>query len=113
MKHFLLGIFFLSCFFSPAILPAANVKSHSKKVYIDTNDLEVGDKVIYIHFDDNIFKTNVLRTDEQGFYVYEDDLMIARGTSSLIDTRWRCPYCFKWWPKGERCQNPECPTNNW
>ncbi len=115
MKHFLKGLFFLACFFSSTSLSAAYVNdspapSYEAKLYFETNNLEIAENVIYIHLENNWFETNVIRTDQQGFYIFENDI-----TDSGIERekKWKCPYCNYWWPIGQKCQNPKCPTNQW
>lgn len=115
MKHFLKGLFFLVCFFSSIGLSAAYVNDspdpkYQAKLYFDSNDLEISDNVIYIHLENNLIETNILRTDQQGIYIFEDDIT---NYGVEREKKWKCPYCHHWWPVGQRCQNPECPTNKW
>lgn len=115
MKHFLKGQIFLICFFSSMDLSAAYVNDslaprYQAKVYFESNDLEIADNVISIHLENNFVETNVIRTDQQGLYIFENDITdcgIAR------EKKWKCPYCNYWWPIGQKCHNPECPTNKW
>ena len=80
------------------------------KLYFNSNDLEISDNVIYIHLDNNLIETNVLRTDQQGFYIFEQDIT---NYEAEREKKWKCPYCYHWWPIGQKCQNPDCPTNKW
>lgn len=115
MKHFLKGLFFLICVFSSVGLSAAHASEstdlrYQAKLYFDSSNLEISDNVIYIHLEDNLIATNVLRTDQQGFYIFETDIT---DYEMAREKMWKCPYCYHWWPIGQRCQNPECPTNKW
>ena len=114
MKHSLKGLFFLICVFSSIGLSAAHVSdfalSYQAKLYFDSNDLEISDNIIYIHFENNLVETNVIRTDQQGFYIFENDIT---SYSTAREKEWKCPYCYRWWPIGEKCKNPDCPTNKW
>lgn len=114
MKHFLKGLFFLLCFFSSIGLSATSVNdscaSYQAKLYFNSNDLEISDNVIYIHLENNLIETSVIRTDQQGFYIFENDIT---NYAFEREKKWKCPYCHHWWPIGQRCQNPECPTNKW
>ncbi len=112
MKHFLKGLFFLICFFSSSGLSAAYVSdysdpTHQTKLYFNSNDLEISDNVIHIQLANNLVETNVIRTDEQGLYFFEND--IIRVTAGYVK-KWKCPYCNRYWPVGEPCQNAECPS---
>ncbi len=115
MKHFIKGLFFLIYFFSSIALSAAHISdssapSYQAKLYFDSNDLEISDNVIYVHLENNLIETSSIRTDQQGFYIFESDIT-NYGTER--EKKWKCPYCHHWWPSGQRCQNPECPTNKW
>jgi hypothetical protein len=111
MKHFLKGLFFLICFcFSISLLAAHVNDSYQAKLYFNSNDLEISDNVIYIHLDNNLITTNIIRNDQQGFYIFEDDIT---NYGVKREKMWKCPYCNHWWEIGERCKNPDCPTNKW
>lgn len=115
MSHFLKGMFFLTCVFSSIVLSADHVNEstdlgYQAKLYFDSNNLEISANVIYIHLEDNLIATNVLRTDQQGLYIFETDITHYEMAS---EKKWRCPYCYHWWPIGQRCQNKNCPTNQW
>lgn len=112
MNHFLKGILFLICFFSSislsaneGIFPAPDFQT---KLYFGSGELEIADNMIYIHQGGHLIETNVIRTDHQGFYIFENDI-----TNIDAEKKWKCPYCYHWWPLGQKCQNPDCPTNKW
>lgn len=117
MKLFLQGLFFLVCFFSSVNVSAASMdesflSEYQEKLYFDSSDLEIIDSAIYIHLENNLIKTNVIRTDQQGFYIFGNDITnyaIANGR----EKEWKCPYCNHWSPMGKKCQNKDCPTNQW
>jgi hypothetical protein len=65
-----------------------------------------------------------IQTDGYNFYFHQgnnvwssmkyDDLdPIPPGLSFGYEKKWRCPYCYYWWPYGQKCANPACPTNQW
>lgn len=113
MKNFLKFLLALTCFFSStSLLAFANtsvIPNNQTKLYFDTNDLEIFNNVMYIHLSNNLFETNAIRSDQQGLYIFEDDLMYGTAT----EKQWKCPYCHYWWPVGQKCKNPDCPTNQW
>jgi hypothetical protein len=114
MKHFFKKLVFLICFFSSIGLSVAHASNstfpYQNKLYFDSSDLEISDKVFYIHLENNLFETNTIRTDENGFYILENDITDCRKEREKM---WKCPYCHHWWPIGLKCQNPDCPTNKW
>lgn len=111
MKHFLKRLFFLICFFSSISLSAAHVNdSDQAKLYFNSNDLEISDNAISIHLENNLIETNVIRTDQQGFYILEHDIT---NYVTGREKKWRCPYCSRWWLIGEKCKGEDCPTNKW
>ena len=98
MKHFFKGLFFLICFFSSIGLSAAHVSDspalrHQAKLYLDSNDLEIAENVIYIHLENNLIETNVIRTDKQGFYIFENDIINCK-IAKEGEKKWKCPYCY-------------------
>ena len=113
MKQFLKGLFFLICIFSSIGLSAAydnDFASDQGKLYFDSNDLEISDQIFYIHLENNLIETNVVRADQQGFFIFENEIT---NYGIEMEKKWKCPYCYHWWPVGQRCQNPDCPTNKW
>lgn len=80
----------------------------SEKVYVNHDDLRFTEETIQFPIGDNVWlQTNALHRDSSGLYTFETD--IAR-TSAGYQKSWRCPYCNKYWPIGQKCQNPECPS---
>lgn len=115
MKHFFKCLFFLICFFSSFDLVAVSIsdstaQSNRAKLYLDSKDIEIANNAIYIHLENNWIEASVMRTDQQGCYIFENDITTC---GIEIEKKWKCPYCYRWWPLGQKCQNPECPTNQW
>lgn len=111
MRHFLKNIVFLICFFSSTCLSATHLNnSYQAKLYFSSNNLEIYDSAIYIHLENTLIETNVIRTDQNGLYVLECDITKYEAEK---ERKWKCPYCHHWWPIGQKCQNSECPTNKW
>ena len=113
MKYFLKGLFFLICFFSSINLSAAHLCDSfttdcQAKIYFDPNDLEISENIICIHLKNSLIETSAIRTNQHGLYIFESDI-----TNYSVEKKWKCPYCYHWSPIGQKCQNPECPTNKW
>jgi len=62
---------------------------------------------------DNRHNTNAHRSDEQEFYAYGEEIIEYGSRVSPLPKKWKCPYCNHWWEIGEKCQNKDCPTNQW
>lgn len=115
MKNFIKAIIFLICAFSSVSVFASHnddsfTPKYQDKLYFESNDLEISGNAIYIHLENNLIESNVVRTDEKGFYIFENDII---NYNIDWDNKWKCPYCFNWWELGEKCQNKDCPTNRW
>lgn len=116
MKPFLKAFLFLICLFSSVSLSATLIDDyttfdHQAKLYFTANEVEISDNVIYLHLENTLIGTDVLRTDSQGFYIFEND--ITHYETRDATKEWKCPYCYAWWPIGQKCQNPNCPVNQW
>ena len=83
-----------------------------QKHYVPQEKFMLNDTDIYILLDNNWLMTKALRSDEQGFYITQEDI-IECGSRPSPDKKWQCPYCYRWWNYGEKCQNEDCPTNQW
>jgi hypothetical protein len=80
------------------------------KLYVDVDSFEVGSEgnEFYLHTGNNIWlTTHTLHRDSSGVYAYEQDL---KGIRSDYDKKWKCPYCYQYWPVGKSCGNPDCPS---
>lgn len=82
------------------------------KVYIDEDELKSSQDAFYVHLGHNVWMhTNHINRDETGLYVYEHN--IARSMTMVgyeYEKKWRCPYCYSYWPQGTACQNKDCPS---
>lgn len=87
--------------------------TQSQKFYISYPNIVFESTNIYVQVKDEWFKTNALKSDEQGFYVSQKDIVSCGARISSVPKKWQCPYCYHWWNIGEKCQNKDCPTNNW
>lgn len=83
----------------------------NKKMYIDIDDLFAKEQTFHIHTGDNIWlETNTVHKDEVGYYTYERNLSVIPGCSMGWERKWKCPYCYSYWPVGTPCQNADCPS---
>ncbi len=114
MKYFfrkLQGLLFLVCLYSFADLSALQLyQKQQAKIYFNVHELEISDNTIYVHQGDNLIETNAIYSDQAGMYFFENDIT---KTETAYEKKWKCPYCFHWWEYGQKCQNPECPSNKW
>ena len=82
------------------------------RLSFDKRDLKIEDQAIYIFLGDHWIQTNTIRVDEEGMYICGEDVL-GYGIPKGLEKQWKCPYCFYWWKIGEKCKNPDCPTNLW
>jgi hypothetical protein len=84
------------------------------RLYVDSQDLDMVYEAFHIRLKDNVWiETNTIHRDETGLYANESDIVRVDGRRSAnaeYVQKWQCPYCFKFWPIGVRCQNAACPS---
>lgn len=89
-----------------------------EKFYIDEDEFrtrgELGD-AFHIHIGNNVWLcTNTVHRDSTGLFTYECN--IARSMQSgapykmAYEKKWKCPYCYNYWPIGSPCGNKDCPS---
>lgn len=74
MQYFFKNVFLLTCFLSANLFAIQNnddTSRHQSRLYFDSNNLEIINNEIYIHLNQNLIKTGVIRTDDQGLYIFE------------------------------------------
>ncbi len=108
----ILPIFFFSCIGS-ALFADSSIGVEQEKLYIDNKDIAIDDQDIFVHLADDWMKTDAIRSDEHGLYVFGEDLTEYGSRVSPSPQQWKCPYCYYWWDMGEPCTNRKCPTNQW
>ena len=83
------------------------------RVYVDKKEcVSQGDRY-YIHIGNNFWlMTDVMKRDVTGLYTLEKSFMRSQtgGERGGYVKRWRCPYCYMYWPVGDRCGNNDCPS---
>ena len=84
--------------------------TNQDKIRFDNADLEITDDKIFLHVENQKIEINAVRLDEKGFFLFEEDIL---AYNLIREKTWKCPYCFYYWPIGQKCQNKNCPTNRW
>lgn len=80
------------------------------KFYIDYDSLNTSEDAFHIHIGQNVWlQTNVVYKDEKGFYALENNLF-RLGYNTEVERKWKCPYCYNYWPLGKACSNKDCPS---
>ncbi len=80
------------------------------KVYIDADSFKADAKgnEFYVHTGNNIWLvTHTIHRDATGLFAYESNLI---RTNMEYEKKWRCPYCYMYWPIGKQCGNKDCPS---
>lgn len=83
------------------------------KVYIDEDEMKSTSDAFYIHLGNNMWmQTNTVHRDSTGLYTYQGCIAksLANAKTATYEKKWRCPYCYNYWPVGTKCQNAECPS---
>lgn len=89
---------------------ATEMSIKHKKIYIDDSEFkaQVDADAFHIHIGDNLWLvTNTVHRDASGLFTFEDDLL---RVGMDFEKKWKCPYCYKYWPEGKPCGNKECPS---
>ena len=87
----------------------------AEKIYIDADEFEtsVDGEAFYIHTGNNVWlMTNTVHMDKSGLFTY--DYTLTRSLSANKDPqyekKWKCPYCYQYWPIGKPCGNKDCAS---
>ncbi len=78
-----------------------------ERMYFDISELDVSHNMM-LHRGENVWiEVKSIHTDGGGVYVCEDDIVSnAKGW----EKHWKCPYCYRCYPMGQACNNPDCPS---
>lgn len=80
------------------------------RMYIDEKEMSADFDSFHLHIGENIWlNTNTVHRDSTGLFSYECDI-IKSDPSLEYEKKWKCPYCFNYWPIGKACQNKDCPS---
>ena len=109
MKYLIVSIFFL---LSVASIANAEFSHLHDKVYIDEEQLNFKSDAFHIHVGENMWiETNTVHRDSSGLFTFESSIHRSmRGPQAAYEKKWRCPYCYSYWPIGKKCQNDDCPS---
>lgn len=83
------------------------------KVYIDEEEMKSNEDAFYIHLGHNVWvHTNSVNKDKRGTFTYKASIArsMINGKTASYEKKWKCPYCFNYWPIGTPCQNKDCPS---
>ena len=85
------------------------------KLYIDPDSFKANTKgdEFYIHVGNNVWLvTHTINRDASGMFAYEANLAksMGPGLKAEYERKWKCPYCYNYWPIGTPCQNKDCPS---
>ncbi len=96
------------------ITPTGAVAYDGQKMYISEEDIQPGvyDDLFHIHAGENQwYATTIIIEDETGMYTGTSSIVRdSRSPENVYEKKWKCPYCYHYWPIGTPCQNPDCPS---
>ena len=80
----------------------------AERIYIDQEEYDDSQELSRVHIGHNIwYETDVVYKDETGVFTLDNH--ISRKSREAIK-KWKCPYCYYFWPVGTPCQNSCCPS---
>jgi hypothetical protein len=86
-------------------------KAHSEKIYIDEEEFDTKGDSFYIHTGHNVWlQTHTVHRDKTGLYTFESNINRSTDVKMEYEKKWKCPYCYMYWPVGKACANKECPS---
>lgn len=99
-------------FFSLMMLSSFCTLQASEKMYIDDDEFSVKGDAFHIHVGNNVWLvTNTVHRDQTGLFTYECNINRSmNGIKMEYEKKWKCPYCYNYWPIGKPCQNRDCPS---
>jgi len=109
MNFGLLSIFSLSTLSTISAFQPSNLE----KMHIDMDEFKIEDMGdnFYIHVGENVWLiTNSVHKDSTGLFTYECNLKRSTDYKFEYEKKWKCPYCYRYWPLGKSCGNPDCPS---
>lgn len=108
-----LGLF---CMLALSSLSAYSTPDSLEKMYIDDDEFtsKTEGDAFHIHIGNNVWLvTNTVHRDSTGLFAYECNLsrsLNTKGISMEYEKKWKCPYCYNYWPIGKPCGNANCPS---
>lgn len=83
-----------------------------ERMYINSDDFDNSQDSFKIHIGHNVWiETDTVHRDETGLYTFENSIIRSKtGNKTDYQKRWKCPYCYQYWPIGTACQNKDCPS---
>jgi len=105
--------YFLGLALIYATIGHVDIFPNDGKVYVDDEFFKPntkGDR-FYLHTGNNRWiETHTIHRDSTGLYSYEGDIKKSTEFKNEWEHKWKCPYCYQYWPIGKPCQNPSCPS---
>lgn len=82
----------------------------SDRMYIDEDEFRTTGDAFHIHLGNNMWiETSTVHRDSTGLYCYYSS--VVREIHTLeYEKKWKCPYCYNYYPKGQPCTNKDCPS---
>ena len=94
------------------LIAFSNISYASDKIYINDDDLDHKQDSFHIHVGHNVWiETDTIHRDSTGLYTFENRLLRSKSSIKCeYNKKWKCPYCYTYWPIGTPCQNKDCPS---
>lgn len=95
LLHTIFAATLIACFAACFSAHAASPQKASQKIYIESNHVTLGEKVILIATSGGTFSIKTLRSDERGLYFFRNDILITKESAPTEKRVWQCPCCGK------------------
>ncbi len=95
------------------LLAISTLSFASDKIYIDEENFKSNGDAFYIHQGGNVWiHTDTVHRDSSGLYTFDSHIVRSMRCKAVggYEKKWRCPYCYSYWPVGTKCQNADCPS---
>lgn len=95
------------------------------KIYVEADQLHFLENGMFVkNLEGKLIAIKDIGYDSQGYFLTQEHSFLSeldqaimmteyKNNYSSLGEHWQCPYCYRWWLLGERCSNPDCPTNRW
>ena len=91
------------------VLTCISSLNASDKIYVEDKFFKTSQDIYYIHEGNNVWiESNSIHRDISGYYIHQH--AITTNKQGQHEKKWKCPYCYKYWPLGTACKNPSCPS---
>lgn len=113
MKKRLMKLLLLSSFMLSGLCYGSVFQSQDR-IYLDSDDFNSNEESdeFHIHIGENVWLvTNTIHRDSTGIFAFDSSVRRSiKDSKREYERKWKCPYCYNYWPIGTACQKVDCPS---